>query len=391
MPGEENGLLDAINAGIAQANGTSAPAASSQESSSDSSEGAAGDAAAAAGNDPAGDGAVGSDDASLDAGANDGEGGDVGDGAGSDAAGEDGADADGEKAGADNQKGKPAGEKTPATDGQAKAPDPLNDPLPNALKAETKERIRTLIGMTRENEARAVRAETNLNGLMETIEQSTATPAQYGQALDYIRLVNSNQPGDREKAYEMMQQELHALAILIGKPLPGVNLLQKHTDLMQEVATGKISLDRAHELAAARENRAYQERRHQGERQQSDETAAMQTERRNAMNGLNQLEQQLKTDPHWAAKKPIVVAQMKKVFPRLRPSEWVAAFKDAYDALPAPVAPVRTASPANKPAVPGNGAPRNTPLRGSNPAGGATPAPKTMAEAIDLGIAAARR
>ena len=271
----------------------------------------------------------------------------------------------------------------------AKEPDPLNDPLPNALKRETKERIKTLIGMVQEKDEKLKAVEGNYTFIMQEIKQTQASPEQYAQALDYLRLVNSDSREDKEQLLEFLQRETISIAKMIGKPVPGVNMLEGHDDLIQKVGAGKLSIEDAQEIAASREARNFQSRKTQMTREQQRVTAETQREIASARAGLTALEQQLMRDPAYPTKKAILVKTLKPVFARIPPRDWVSTFRRAYNELAVPAAPsVPTPTPTPR-ATPTGGGGGNTPLRAQQPAGGARHEPKNLLEAINAGVAAA--
>ena len=375
MPIEESGLLAAVDAGLAEASSAPAPTPEpTNEPTGD--DGATPDAGSPPDGDPVVDGA---------AAAAGGPAADDGEGAAADG------DPDAAKAAADAAKSleppKAEGDTPPA-----KAPDPLNDPLPNALKRETKERITTLVNMVKERDQAFQRVESEHREIMGAILETKANPAQYGQALEYLRMVNSPNRADQEQALAFMQQELAVMARRLGKPVPGVNMLEGHDDLIGEVSTGRLSPERAQEIAAARA--AAQEAQRMGQRNQQNADAT----RRNleAVNAgkadLSALGKQLQAaDPiSYEAKRKILVNTLKPVFATIPPNQWAATFKRAYDALPAPARPVPPPPPVITPGAKPPSGGGNTPLRASNPAGAAAPAPKSLAEAIEFGIAQAQ-
>lgn len=260
----------------------------------------------------------------------------------------------------------------------------INDPLPNALKKETKERFGMVVTALKDRTHQLQQVTGDLDTMLDSIQQTRATPAQYKQALDYLTLVNSDSAEDKQKALEFMQREIRALAVMIGKPVPGVNFLEGHQDLIQEVGEGKITPQRAMEIAAAREhNKRNAEVTQRVTAANNEQQTRQQVEARGRAE-LNALEQALKADPAYPAKRKILVESLRPVFAQIHPSQWAATFKRAYDNLPAPVAPVAPA-----PAAPVVKAPANTPLRASNPAGGQVAAPASALEALNAGIAAA--
>lgn len=383
MPIDDAALAAAVNQGIADATpaSTPAPAGGNDDAGNSGAEGVLASDANADGETPDGDGAGDSDGAGV------GE----ADGADSeDAAG----DAPGTVPGALGPDGKPVAPAGAKADGSASPIDPLdaalNAPIPNALKRETKERIQTLAGKVKELMPALEERNRDIEAIMNPILETGATPVQYKQSLDYLRLVNSQSRADKEKALEIMQGEIRALASMLGKPVPGVNFLEGHDDLIQEVGTGRLTHERAMEIAAARAAQGYQkktEERVNLERQSGEAQARAVQDGRAA---LNQLEQSLKADPHYAAKKAILIGQLKPTFARIHPSQWAAAFHEAYVALPAPAPRPASPNTGNTGAAPKGGG-GNTPLRASNPAGAAVAAPKSLEEAIDFGIRSAGR
>jgi hypothetical protein len=223
------------------------------------------------------------------------------------------------------------------------------------------------------------------------ITATGANPGQFNQSLEYLRLVNSPSRDDRQQALQMMQAEISVLARSLGIPVPGVNMLEGHADLIQAVGQGQISPQHANEIAAGRERAKLEANGSAQRAQQTQQDRATAQETAQAKQELNQLGAYLhKTDPNYKAKYDTLVPVLQPIFAKLPPREWAAAFKEAYSKLPAPVAPRATTPTLPPVASPANGG-GNTPLRASNPAGGSPrPAPRNMAEAIDFGLQDAR-
>lgn len=226
------------------------------------------------------------------------------------------------------------------------------------------------------------------NEVLDLIVQTRATPEQYGQALDYLRMVNGSRE-EREAALQFMVGEVAALAKMLGKPVPGVNMLEGHQDLIEDVGAGRMSLDRAQELAAARHQRDFTARSTQRDQQSAQSHAQRTQEITAGKNALNAVEQELRSDPHYAAKRPILIETLKPVFATIPPSRWADTFRRAYKALPAPAAARPAPSGVKPAAAPAAGA-GNTPLRANNGAGAPVAAPKNLEEAIMAGVSQAR-
>ncbi len=262
----------------------------------------------------------------------------------------------------------------------AKKPDIINDPIPNALKPQTKERMQSLIKTVKEKDQQLVQTTSQLDEIMGHITSTKATPQQYSDSLEYLSLVNSGEPAKLEKALNIMLKEVDVLARALGKPVPGVVLLADHKDLKDEIETGMISRERAMEIAAGRERSKIQTQRTTHIQQQNDANTRAQQDIDNGKAQLNALGERLQTDPAYAAKRAILVESLKPIFAEIHPSKWAATFEAAYNNLKIPV-------PAPKPAA---RIPTNQPLRTKTPAGGGAQAPKSMFEAISNGIASAR-
>jgi len=221
------------------------------------------------------------------------------------------------------------------------------------------------------------------NDLMGYINGTGASPQEFSQALNYMRAIRSNDPKMLEAAYAQLQSELLGLSERMGKPIPEVNLLRdpKNADLVKEIQDGKLSVQRAHELALWRSRQA----RETTTRTTTETTQAQERERAQVLdvgkNELNALEDTLIAkdgEALYRAKTEIVYAALEPVFASIDPRNWKATFQAAYDKLKmqAPAAPA-----AAPPAV------RPTPLRPKAPAaGGAQGAPKSALEAVSAAL-----
>lgn len=280
-----------------------------------------------------------------------------------------------EKAAAD----KVAADKAAA--GKVKEPDAVNDPIPKDLAPTTQARMKSLVTKVKEATTTIEKVTAERDEIMGYITATKATPEQYSVLLDYMTKVNSGDPVQIKAAIPVLQAELRALAAMIGESVPGVDLLSEHEDLKDAVTTGAISQQHAEELAAARTQRATRDAQSQ---QVSAQTQAQQQAERVLNDGkasLNAVEAELRADPHYAAKRAILIPMLQPIFAEMPPSKWAAAWKAAYERLPAPSA---TITPIPQKAA-------GQPLRPGQPAGASAKAPTTAAEAVNFGIEQASR
>jgi hypothetical protein len=256
-----------------------------------------------------------------------------------------------------------------------KVKDPVNDPLPNALKKETKERMESLITtvkqLTRKHDTAMV-AVAERDEIVGLIQDTRATPEQYSDALSYLKMVNSGEPAMLEKALEQMQAEVAALAKMLGKPVPGVDMLSGYADLKEGVADGTITQQHAEELAAGRE-RARISTAQSTQRQQSNSSNKQWEDAVNrGRQELNTLGETLSSDPQFKAKNAILVGALKPVMAKANPADWATIYKNAYDGLKLPtVARTKTVVPAAQP------------MRAKAGAGGVVKQPSSMFDAIN--------
>jgi hypothetical protein len=332
--------------------------------------------------------------------------GDAGDGTGQDG---DGADPKDGEAGADGAGGdvdadadeaaRLAAEQAGKTGDQgSKKPDPLTDPIPNALKRETKERIRTLVDRTKTAETSLTQVTKDRDELISAITDTGATPQQYAATLDYLEWVNSGDRNKQIKAANFMLRELSALSRIGGFRIPGVTTYAGHKDLEEKVAAGQLTPELAEEIAASRNGAAHQGKVGAAQQQASQQRQAYEAADTKARADMNELEAGYrKADPLYKEKQPIIIAMLNEQIkgdrangiPPIHPSKWPALFANIYKTLPKTLGGMR---PVARPGAgqPGGRVPANQPLRTQQPAGATKPEPKSIAEALEMGIDMAR-
>lgn len=186
--------------------------------------------------------------------------------------------------------------------------------------------------------------------LIHMVTETGATGEQFGQALDYMRLINS---GNVDKAIELLTGELQALCKVSGKAMPGVfDPLQGHPDLLEEVESDGMSRARAEELAGARNRDAAlaEGRKAQAATQQqaAAQEAALAQATQAGKDAITALGRQLEqADPHYAAKHATLVPLIQQIAKQYPPNEWALRAELAYAKIPNPAAkpPVATGSP----------------------------------------------
>lgn len=271
--------------------------------------------------------------------------------------------------------------KEEADNAAAAKADPINAPVSPHLKPATQERMRSLIDIARTTTAERDRALTERNEIIQMVQDTGASAQQYSQMLHYLQAVNSRDPVQLREAVAFLQQELQHVARMSGVPVPGVNGYEAHADLKTAVDAKQITPELANEMAARRDGDQYQL---QSRQQQQQMTERQQQEYAQAVAdgkaALNAVGARLKTQPDYVKKAPLVLKQIAEELKEAHPSKWATIFLTAYTTFTMPAPP--------KPPVRKQG---NQPLRGNNPSGGQQGAPKSLADAVNMGIARGTR
>lgn len=257
---------------------------------------------------------------------------------------------------------------------EAKKVDPVNDPIPKDLNKGTQERIRTLIDTTKTVTAERDEIKQNFDFMVNGIQQTGATPQQYGETLSWLALFNSNDPKQQEKALELVETVAERLATLLGKERTVGDPLGQHADLKEAVAKGQITAQYAKEIARTRNGQTFRTEIATSASQEQQQRQAAAQEEHDGRLALTELEKTLQaSDPDYATKKAILVPSLKPIMATIRWSERKDKFLAAYRALQLP-----KGGTVSRPKTP-----VNQPLRaGKQPAGGQTKAPSSMLEAI---------
>lgn len=258
----------------------------------------------------------------------------------------------------------------------AKDPDPINDPLPKDMKAETKARVEKLIDIARTSQVERDTVQQSLDGIVEAVQKTGSTPEQYGELLSWMGLFNSPETAQKEKALELAVSVVERLSTMLGKPVSFSDPVTGHADLVAELAANKLTPTRAREIAVQRNqtklNGEMQQHVHQS---QLNADQQLEQDTVNARAALTELGTTLAAvDPQYAQKKAILLPQLKPLFDTLPPNQWKAKFESEYRKLviraPATTAPV---------------VPRNQPLRGNrNGTGGSGTATTPITDPIQV-------
>lgn len=257
------------------------------------------------------------------------------------------------------EEAKPEAAKTEAK--EEPKPEAEQDPEKEAdalgLKGKSRERFQQLNERVKTESARAETAEAGLREWQDTIASTRATPEQFGKTMGYLRAISSGDPAQMNQGFEMLVGEVQALAKILGRPVPGMyDPLDQHPDLKAAVDNMEIDRKHAEELAANRARQSLEQQGRDAADRQASEQAAFTAQVDEAKAGLGALGAQLRQqDPDFDRKMVALAPAIALIEKQVHPSQWVAAFGNAYmqlPAMPAPPAPAPVAAPSRQPMRP---------------------------------------
>ncbi len=219
------------------------------------------------------------------------------------------------------------------------------------------------------------------------IAATGASPEQFGATVNYTALAVRANAGDIEAArmaYQATKSELEHWAKMLGLEAPGIDPLDAHPDLKDEVESGALPRARALEVAQARSAAKVTTAATERTTREQQERAAFEQAVTTAKAEVSAVGNALKAaDPAGYEQKIVLLKPTIAIIREtMHPTMWAAAIKKAYAALPAiPAAP---AAPAARPPV------TSMPIRPTGSATNQKPAPKDPAEAFRMGVESVR-
>jgi len=288
----------------------------------------------------------------------------------------------------DEQKEKTDGQEKEKTDDKP-SDEELTAPLPEDAKAETRERFDKLAASYKDvkQEYETVTQEnmqlkqdvTDFQGL---IEYSGATPEEFNALVDYSHMVKN---GDLKGALKLLDEQRSNIAMMLGEPVAGVDVLAGHDDLRERVDKYGLDEEVAAELAAARNQKAANEKamaERNAQLQSEQQTTAQQTavlEKAQA-DIIGMASEWSKNDIDYPAKHDKLMAKAQEIAKTYAPELWGQAMQLYYESL----SNVSQAQDTTRNSQKNN----HRPLRPGGGAGG-DHAPKSSLEAIEQALGAA--
>ena len=247
---------------------------------------------------------------------------------------------------------------------------------PAGLKPKAQERFRSLVEDNKTKTERLDQAEFALKEIHKTVSESHMTPEEFGYLIDYGRMAVSKKPEELEYALQTAQNEIIRISQLLGKEVPGVDLLADQPELQKRVDDYELSRDDALRIAKSeRELAGYKQVQTQQRDQQQVATKQQDVQQQSLDQVRAYMSKMKSTDINFSAKEARLVDQAAKVRQNYPPEQWPTIIQDLYETMSVDSSAQKQNLKTSAP----------TPMQSTTSTVGST-VPKTMQEAVMLGL-----
>jgi len=274
-------------------------------------------------------------------------------------------------------------EEKPGDDKKAEGEEELPEEIKTASEA-TQNRFREVIStnkdLTAQVETLTAQSETleqDVEGFRQTIQYSQATPDEFGQLMEYSKLVKSGDPEQMRQGLALLDEKRSALALQLGEAVPGVDLLDGFPDLQGAVDDMQMTQEIAEETAKLRRESQTKTQQQEVTTQQNDGAQAFETAKNDGLKSVVDYTSQLAaTDVDYPKIEAALLEQAQIIAGTHSPDMWQGELERTYNLLKKTMASQVTKTAPNK---------NRTPLRPGGGSGGAQ-VPTTPLAAIDQAL-----
>jgi len=250
---------------------------------------------------------------------------------------------------------------------------------PAGLKPKAQERFRSLVEDNKTKTERLDQAEFALKEIHKTVSESHMTPEEFGYLIDYGRMAVSKKPEELEYALQTAQNEIVRISQLLGKEVPGVDLLADQPELKKRVDDYELSREDALRIAKSeRELASYKQVQTQQREQQQVATKQQDVQQQSLDQVRAYMSKMKSTDINFSAKEAKLVDQAAKVRQNYPPEQWPTIIQDLYETMSVDSSTQKQNLKTSAP----------TPMQPTTSTVGST-VPKTMQEAVMRGLESA--
>ena len=242
--------------------------------------------------------------------------------------------------------------------------------MPDGLGAKAQERFQKLANGIKERDEQLEQARSQLTYVQQTFQQNGVRQEQFEQAVSVIGMLNK---GDYRSALQVLDEQRRQIALALGEPLPGVDVLADYPDLREKVAGLQMSeADAAHVASLRRQQQQAQQQRQQMQAQSQQ----AQAEQHAIAQGTAAVDAWAKrtaaTDLDYPAIEKLLLPRMQSMLEGVPPAQWARIVQAQYEMIKESGAVFRRTTPP---------APAPDPLRPAG-MGAGKQAPSSMEEAM---------
>lgn len=235
-----------------------------------------------------------------------------------------------------------AGQPAPAPVAPLIPEDPLA--MPEGLQPKAQERFQALANTNKELSAKVEAADQQLSYIRETFQQHAVRQDQFEQAASVIGMLNT---GNLRGALQVLDDQRRQIALALGEPVPGVDVLSGHDDLRAAVDGLQITEQHAAELARARAVQQAQQRQQTQQREQTQQAEQTQAAVRDGTLAVDSIAKRLQaSDPDYAAIEAKLMPVVGEIFKGVPPSRWASIFQTQYNLIKQVAGSARSGQPA---------------------------------------------
>ncbi len=250
---------------------------------------------------------------------------------------------------------------------------------PEGLKPKAQERFRSLVEDNKNKTGKLEQAETALNEIHKTVQQSNMSPEEFGYLIDYGRMAVSKDPKELEYALQTAQNEVTRISQALGKEVEGVDLLSDHPELKQRVEDYELTREDALRMVSSERELTQLRNAQNQQTQQRDQVSKQQGIQDQSLSKVKSYMDKMKaTDIDYSAKEAKLVEHAIKVRENYPPEQWPTVIQDLYETMGFDASSKKQELKTSAP----------TPVQSTTSTIGSQ-VPKTMEEAIHLGLGSA--
>lgn len=263
-----------------------------------------------------------------------------------------------------DERGRFTSGKTEATAAQAANQPPVQPPkpgekpehqMPEGLTPKAQERFQTLVNSNKELTTKVAEFEpivASARQLQQTFHQNGIQRDQFEQAMTVVGMMNR---GDLRGALAALDEQRRMIALHLGQPVAGVDMLSDFPDLQQKVANLQMSPADAEEMARARialnMTRQAGQRQQQERQQQQDQERAQQAQQNAVREGQLAVDKFCKArmadDLDFTRIEPLLIKEIQDgLLQGVPPAQWPRIVEKTYGLIKQTAGQVRATSGA---------------------------------------------